>query len=90
MLGPDWYFSVAYGIAEHNGRLHVVGQAGHIDGISRAVAWIGRIPDTERPPRRPPTTTPGQQTKPTSASPLIPSSLNPSIPYSLNPSPRSL
>ncbi len=72
MLGPDRYFSVAYGIAEHNGKPHVVGRAGHVNGISRAVAWIARIPETDRPPRRPPAMIPGQQQKPQSASPLVP------------------
>ncbi len=72
LLGPGWNFSAGRAIAEHNGKLYVAGAAARNGELAQAVVWIGRIPQTDRPPRRPPATTPGQRTKPVTAGPLIP------------------
>lgn len=53
-LAPDGYYaSVAKAITEHEGRLYVVGSAGSPRGRHEAILWIGRVPKTTGPMRRP-------------------------------------
>lgn len=51
---PDGYYaSVAKAISEHKGRLYVVGSAASPRGRHEAILWIGRVPRTTGPLRRP-------------------------------------